>query len=136
MSTRTQGTLYEGEVIGAVNEQVIRKAQIRATILAHIEKERKLFRQGIKCLSLFFIDHVDNYREADGGKGIYAQIFEEEYERIVGELQLRFNDDPEYIKYLKSFLIRYMMVTSHAIKRIMWWSRRQRNQRTKCEAIS
>ena len=96
-------TLYEGEVIGAVNEQVIRKAQIRATILAHIEKERKLFRQGIKCLSLFFIDHVDNYREADGGKGIYAQIFEEEYERIVGELQLRFSDDPEYIKYLKSF---------------------------------
>ena len=96
-------TLYEGEVIGAVNEQVIRKAQIRATILAHIEKERKLFRQGIKCLSLFFIDHVDNYREADGGKGIYAQIFEEEYERIVGELQLRFSDDPEYVKYLKSF---------------------------------
>ena len=96
-------TLYEGEVIGAVNELVIRKAQIRATILAHIEKERKLYRQGIKCLSLFFIDHVDNYREADGGKGIYAQIFEEEYERIVGELQLRFSDDPEYVKYLKSF---------------------------------
>lgn len=96
-------TLYEGEMIGAVNELVIRKAQIRATIVAHIEKERKLFHQGIKCLSLFFIDHVDNYREAEGGKGIYAQIFEEEYERIKGELQLRFNDDPDYIAYLQRF---------------------------------
>lgn len=96
-------TLNEGEMIGAVNELVIRKAQIRATIEAHIEKERKLFHQGIKCLSLFFIDHVDNYREADGGKGVYAQIFEEEYERIKGELQLRFNDDPEYIAFLHRF---------------------------------
>ena len=99
-------TLNEGEVIGAVNEQVIRKAQIRATILAHIEKERKLFRQGIKCLSLFFIDHVDNYRKYDGGttsNGEYATIFEEEYANIVGSLQLKFNDDPEYVKYLQSF---------------------------------
>lgn len=96
-------TLYEGEMIGAVNELVIRKAQIRATIEAHLMKERDLFKRGIKCLSLFFIDHVDNYREADGGKGVYAQIFEEEYERIMGEMQLRFNDDPEYIAYLQRF---------------------------------
>ncbi len=99
-------TLYEGEVIGAVNEKVIRRAQIRSTILAHIEKERKLFHMGIKCLSLFFIDHVDNYRKYENGNtsnGEYANIFEEEYERIVGELQLRFSDDPEYVKYLKSF---------------------------------
>ena len=99
-------TLYEGEVIGAVNEQVIRKAQIRATILAHIEKERKLFRQGIKCLSLFFIDHVDNYRKYEGGttsNGEYADIFEEAYSDIVGSLQLKFNDDPEYVNYLKRF---------------------------------
>ena len=99
-------TLYEGEVIGAVNEKVIRRAQIRSTILAHIEKERKLFHRGIKCLSLFFIDHVDNYRKYENGttmNGEYANIFEEEYDRIVGELQLRFSDDPEYVKYLKSF---------------------------------
>lgn len=99
-------TLYEGDVVGAVNEKVIRKAQIRATILAHIEKERKLFHMGIKCLSLFFIDHVNNYRKYENGgtqNGEYADLFEEAYDDIVGHLQLKFNDDPEYVKYLKSF---------------------------------
>lgn len=99
-------TLYEGDVIGAVNETIIRRAQIRSTILAHIEKERKLFHMGIKCLSLFFIDHVDNYRKYESGgtqNGDYANIFEEEYTNIVGSLQLKFSDDPEYVAYLKSF---------------------------------
>lgn len=100
-------TLYEGDVIGAVNELVIRRAQIRETIKSHIEKERKLFKMGIKCLSLFFIDHVDNYRlYGEGGStsnGIYADIFEEEYEDIVHSLQLEFSDDPEYVAYLKRF---------------------------------
>ncbi len=99
-------TLYEGDVVGAVNEKVIRKAQIRATILAHIEKERKLFHMGIKCLSLFFIDHVDNYRKYENGttsNGVYADMFEEEYNNIVGSLQLRFSDDKEYISYLKKY---------------------------------
>ena len=99
-------TLYEGDMIGAVNEIVIRRAQIRSTILAHIEKERKLFHQGIKCLSLFFIDHVDNYRKYENKivtKGVYAELFEEAYDDIVGSLQLKFSDDPEYVKYLKQF---------------------------------
>lgn len=99
-------TLNEGEVIGAVNEKELRKAQIHATIEAHIEKERKLFRRGIKCLSLFFIDHVDNYRiyNAGGGtsKGEFAQIFEKEYDNIVHSLQLEFKDE-EYIAYLNRF---------------------------------
>ena len=106
MNGKTFLTLYEGDVIGAVNEIVIRKAQIRETIKAHIEKERKLFHMGIKCLSLFFIDHVDNYRKYESGgtqNGDYANIFEEEYTNIVGSLQLKFSDDPEYVAYLKSF---------------------------------
>ena len=107
--------LHEGEMIGRVNDIYVRRQQIRETILSHIQKERKLFRMGIKCLSLFFIDHVDNYREphpptpspkgegGSSGKGIYAQIFEEEYSRIVGQLQLEFTDDPAYVAYLKRF---------------------------------
>ena len=100
--------LYEGDVIGAVNEVVIRRAQIRETIKSHIEKERKLFKMGIKCLSLFFIDHVDNYRLYEaGGKtknGTYAEIFEEEYKDIIGSMQLElFNDESEYLAYLKKF---------------------------------
>lgn len=100
--------LHEGEMIGKVNDIYVRRQQIRETILSHIQKERKLFRMGIKCLSLFFIDHVDNYRIYKPGgemeKGQYAQIFEEEYKDIVGQLQLEFADDPAYVAYLKSFL--------------------------------
>lgn len=100
--------LYEGDVIGAVNELVIRRAQIRETIKTHIEKERKLFKRGIKCLSLFFIDHVDNYRlyEAGGNtkNGTYAEIFEEEYQNIIETMQLDvFNDETDYLAYLKRF---------------------------------
>ena len=99
--------LHEGEMVGKVNDIYVRRHQIRETILSHIHKERKLFSMGIKCLSLFFIDHVDNYRiyEAGGGtkNGVYADIFEEEYKNIVGQLQLEFDDDPEYVAYLKKF---------------------------------
>ena len=100
--------LYEGDVLGAVNEIVVRRAQIRETIKSHIEKERKLFKMGIKCLSLFFIDHVDNYRLYEaGGKtknGTYAEIFEEEYKDIIGSMQLDlFEDESEYLAYLKKF---------------------------------
>ena len=99
--------LNEGEMVGKVNDIYVRRQQIRETILSHIHKERKLFSMGIKCLSLFFIDHVDNYRiyEPGGGtkNGTYAEIFEEEYDNIVGQLQLEFADDPEYIAYLKKF---------------------------------
>ncbi len=110
--------LHEGEMIGKVNDIYVRRQQIRETILSHIQKERKLFSMGIKCLSLFFIDHVDNYRkplpltpspkgegEACGNKGVYAQMFEEEYSNIVGQLQLEFADDPAYVAYLKRFTV-------------------------------
>ena len=99
--------LHEGEMVGRVNDIYVRRQQIRETILSHLHKERKLFRMGIKCLSLFFIDHVDNYRIYKAGgeteKGQYAQMFEEEYNNIVGHLQLEFTDDPEYVAYLKRY---------------------------------
>ncbi|MBR5653649.1 MAG: DEAD/DEAH box helicase family protein [Prevotella sp.] len=99
--------LNEGDMVGRVNDIYVRRHQIRETILSHIEKERKLFKMGIKCLSLFFIDHVDNYRIYEAGgttrNGTYAEIFEEQYNNIVGQLQLEFADDPEYVAYLKKF---------------------------------
>ena len=99
--------LHEGEMVGRVNDIYVRRHQIRETILSHIQKERKLFKMGIKCLSLFFIDHVDNYRIYNQGggtsKGKFAEIFEEEYDNIVGQLQLEFADDPAYVAYLKRF---------------------------------
>ncbi|KXB53635.1 type III restriction enzyme, res subunit [Umbribacter vaginalis] len=96
--------IYAGDVMGAVDEDQLRRIQIRETILSHIQRERELFYKGIKVLSLFFIDEVANYREYDAAgqpaNGKYARMFEEEYEDIVGNLQLSIGED-EYIKYLK-----------------------------------
>lgn len=68
----------------AQNEDLeIKRGQIRKTIEEHLNKELKFQAQGIKVLSLFFIDNVANYRQYDeaGNEllGIYGQIFEEEY---------------------------------------------------------
>ena len=89
--------------MGAVNEELIRRIQIRETIRTHLERERKLFYKGIKVLSLFFIDHVENYRlyDNEGTKlGRYAEIFEEEYARVMSEMMPTF-EEGEYIKYLQ-----------------------------------
>lgn len=71
--------------IGQADDDLVSKrAQIRWTIESHLERETVLLEQGIKVLSLFFIDKVHNYREsADGKKGIYAEIFEEEYLNLI-----------------------------------------------------
>ena len=82
-------TLHEGDIIGAANEDVVRRQQIRETIKTHLERERQLFPQHIKVLSLFFIDHVDSYRlySKDGvEKGKFAEMFEEEYQKALQEL--------------------------------------------------
>ena len=97
--------IFAGDVIGAVDEDQIRRIQIRETILSHLQRERQLFYKGIKVLSLFFIDEVANYREYDAANqpvnGKYAIMFEEEYEDIIGSMQLAIGED-EYIKYLQS----------------------------------
>lgn len=98
-------TLYEGDAIGKVNEDVLRRIQIRETIRTHIERERELFHKGIKVLSLFFIDHVNSYRiyDKDGtSNGKFADMFEEEYKNVIEEMQPRFSDE-EYVRYLNKF---------------------------------
>ena len=97
--------IFAGDVIGKVSEDQLRRIQIRETILSHIERERQLFHKGIKVLSLFFIDEVAKYKQYDAAgnpyNGIYADMFEEEYNDIVGNLQ-REMDDEDYIRYLDS----------------------------------
>jgi len=51
-----------GQSIGGVDEDERKRLQIRKTIEEHLEKEIRLIKQGIKVLSLFFIDKVANYR--------------------------------------------------------------------------
>lgn len=104
--TFTNGvTLRKGEIIGDSNELHMQRVQIRETIKAHFEKERQLFKKGIKCLSLFFIDEVAKYRKYDENgepvKGVFQQIFEEEYARLVNEEFHIFDED--YNEYLRRF---------------------------------
>jgi type III restriction enzyme len=96
--------LFAGDVVGTLNEEQIRRIQIRETILSHIEKERELFSRGIKVLSLFFIDEVEKYRvyEPIKGNGIYADIFEQEYASVVDEYQKTLFEDDAYWAFLKS----------------------------------
>lgn len=99
--------IYAGDVIGKVDEDQLRRIQIRETILSHIQRERQLFYKGIKVLSLFFIDEVANYREYDAAgqpaNGKYATMFEEEYEEVIHTMQISMGED-DYLKYLDSIL--------------------------------
>ena len=98
-------TIRRGEVIGDTTELHMQRVQIRETIASHFEKERQLFKRGIKCLSLFFIDEVAKYKsyDEDGNevKEIFQKFFEEEYSR---QLSNEYNIwDEEYNEYLRKF---------------------------------
>lgn len=95
--------LTAGDATGDVTEAAMRRIQIREAIRAHLEKERSLFAEGIKVLSLFFIDKVAMYRDydQDDSKGDYARFFEEEYERLKTEYMRELDSNNEaYRKYL------------------------------------
>lgn len=98
-------TIRHGEVIGDTNELTIQRLQIRETIMAHIAKERELFKRGIKCLSLFFIDEVAKYKSYDDEgnevKGVFQKIFEEEYASVIGSELTLF--DTEYNDYVHRY---------------------------------
>ena len=96
-------SLHKGEVMGDVSEKQLQRIQVRETIKSHFEKEEMLFKQGIKTLSLFFIDEVANYKSYDEQgevvKGDLWKIFEEEYMLYLNEHLSLFEDD--YQRYLK-----------------------------------
>lgn len=93
--------LTVGDATGDVTEAALRRIQIREAIKAHFDKEQVLFLQGIKVLTLFFIDEVAKYRDysAADEKGEYARVFEEEYNLYLNEM-LDLDETP-YIKYLR-----------------------------------
>ncbi len=109
--------LSNGEIIGAgevtedIAEDQKRRIQIREVIRAHIDKERELFAQGIKVLSLFFIDEVAKYRdyEREDTLGEYARVFEEEYELVLADYlgQLDFDEAAQrYRKHVEAIAVR------------------------------
>lgn len=86
-------TVTLGKAIGAVDETIVKRAQIRRTVEAHLTKELMYHDKGIKVLSLFFIDEVSRYRGAReegvessaSHKGIYATMFEESYIELINQ---------------------------------------------------
>jgi type III restriction enzyme len=84
-----------------LTDDVLRRIQIREAIKAHFDKEQALFQQGVKVLTLYFIDEVAKYRDYSqpDEKGEYARIFEEEYNLYLNEM-LDLIDTP-YVSYLK-----------------------------------
>ena len=97
-------TLNVKDIQGNVTADHKARIQIRETIKAHFRKESALFKRGIKCLSLFFVDEVANYRQydEDGNQqlGRYGEIFEQEYIDELNNNQNMF--DPDYMAYLGS----------------------------------
>jgi len=86
-----------GQAYGDVEPLAVQRQMIHRTIKEHLDKEKRLRPQGIKVLSLFFIDAVEKYRQydTDGNsvKGEYARIFEEEYRRLARH--------PDYLNLFK-----------------------------------
>lgn len=74
------GILMQGESIGDNNDSIY-KEMIRETIKEHFKKEFMMREQGIKVLSLFFIDKVANYLGYDENgfevEGQFAKWFDE-----------------------------------------------------------
>lgn len=83
-------TLYQGQRKDDLNDEIM-KFQMRRTIEEHLRKELNLHKQGIKVLSLFFIDRVANYRSYDAqGNSIAGKFivwFEEIYRELISKSQ-------------------------------------------------
>jgi type III restriction enzyme len=81
-----ESVLRPGDAINDIGDDSMTRQMIRRTIKEHLDKELRLAPRGVKVLSLFFIDRVDNYRSYDDSgnprKGKYGEIFEEEYRNL------------------------------------------------------
>jgi type III restriction enzyme len=73
--------IYEGEQ--AKDLSVIFGQQLYYLIKTHFEKKEKLKAKDVKCLSLIFIDRVDNYMKAEG---IIKLEFEKQFKKAFNEI--------------------------------------------------
>jgi len=70
--------IYEGK--SSINDDKIIRVMVRETIREHLDKKKRLNSKGIKVLSLFFLNRVDDYLLEDG---IVRRMFEEEFKKLV-----------------------------------------------------
>lgn len=91
-----------GQTQGADQAELF-KQQIRRAVETHFQKQKKLRAAGIKVLSLFFIDKVENFngtpppeRGAGSVDGLYPGIIRELFDEAFNELKVKY---PEFAEF-------------------------------------
>lgn len=85
-----------GMLLDAVQTEIIKQ-----TIETHFEREEMLFVQGIKSLTLFFIDSVGKYLLDNGDAGELAKKFETLYAEELNKVLAKSELDDNYRAYLE-----------------------------------
>ena len=76
------------------------RAMIKETIKIHFEKEKGLFAQGIKALTLFFMESDTSLFRGDNPK--IKKFFEEEYKKQYTEIVSKLDQSSDYYKFLQN----------------------------------
>jgi type III restriction enzyme len=76
------------------------RAMIKETIKIHFEKEKALFEQDVKSLTLFFMESDTSLFRGDNPK--VKTIFEEEYKKQYSELISKLDQTSDYYKFLQN----------------------------------
>lgn len=76
------------------------RAMIKETIKIHFEKEKALFEQDVKSLTLFFMENDTSLFRGDNPK--VKTIFEEEYKKQYSELISKLDQTSDYYKFLQN----------------------------------
>ena len=75
------------------------RAMIKETIKIHFEKEQTLFGQGVKALTLFFMEADTSLFRSENPK--VKNIFEEEYKKQYTEIVSKLDQTSDYYKFLQ-----------------------------------
>jgi type III restriction enzyme len=112
------GAVYNGKSIKKINKDSIvladdtiekvdyslsdesMRAMIKETIKIHFEKEKALFEQGVKALTLFFMESDISLFRGENAK--VKNIFEEEYKKQYNEVISKLEQTSDYYKYLQN----------------------------------
>ncbi|MCB0450992.1 MAG: DEAD/DEAH box helicase family protein, partial [Confluentibacter sp.] len=76
------------------------RTMIKETIKIHFEKEKALFEQGVKALTLFFIESDTSLFRGENPK--VKNIFEEEYKKQYNEVVSKLDQTSDYYKFLQN----------------------------------
>jgi type III restriction enzyme len=76
------------------------RAMINETIKIHFEKEKSLFQQGVKALTLFFMESDTSLFRGANPK--IKNIFEEEYKKLYNDVILSLDKSSPYFQYLQN----------------------------------